>query len=94
MPTETPATITDRDELYDELERIRSAGVAFNDGESIKGLRAVGAPVITPRDTVLGAFSVSAPTHRLKDDLYEKELPNLILGSANELELNLLNFSR
>lgn len=91
LPAETPATITDREELYNELERIRSTGVAFNDGESIKGLRAVGVPVVTPHDTVLGAFSVSAPAHRLKGDRYEEELPDLILGFANELELNLLN---
>ncbi|MDL5363474.1 IclR family transcriptional regulator [Halalkalicoccus sp. NIPERK01] len=91
LPAETAETITDREELYDELERIRSVGVAFNDGESIKGLRAVGVPVMTPHDSVLGAFSVSAPAHRLKGDLYGEELPDLILGFANELELNLLN---
>lgn len=93
LPPETPATITDREELYDELERIRSTGVAFNDGESVKGLRAVGVPVITPRGTVLGAFSVSGPAHRLKGDFYEEELPDLLLGFANELELNLLDSS-
>lgn len=91
LPAETPATITDSEVLYHELEQIRSDGVAFNDGESIKGLRAVGVPVMTPQDTVLGAFSVSAPAHRLKGDYYEEELPDLILGFANELELNLLN---
>lgn len=94
MPAETPVTITDREELYKELEEIRATGVAFNDGESIEGLRAVGAPVTTPQDTVLGAFSVSAPAHRLKGERYEKELPDLILGFANELELNLLNSGR
>lgn len=91
MPAETSATITDREELYEELETIRETGVAFNDGESIKGLRAVGVPVMTPQDTVLGAFSVSAPAHRLKGERYEEEFPNLILGYANELELNLLD---
>lgn len=93
LPAETPATITDREELYEELEQIRSENVAFNDGESIKGLRAVGVPVMTPQDLVLGAFSVSAPAHRLKGDRYEEEIPDLILGYANELELNLLNSS-
>lgn len=91
LPAETPATITNRNKLYDELEQVRSAGIAFNDGESIKGLRAVGAPVITPSNTVLGAFSVSGPAHRLKGELYHQNLPDLILGFANELELNLLN---
>lgn len=89
LPAETPATITDSDQLYSELERIRSTSIAFNDAESVEGLRAVGAPVITPYDTVLGAFSVSGPAHRLKGERYREEIPNLILGFANELELNL-----
>lgn len=93
LPAETSATITDRDQLQEELERIRSAGIAFNDEESIEGLRAVGAPVITPYDTVLGAFSVSGPAHRLKGERYRKEIPDLLLGFANELELNLLGSS-
>lgn len=91
MPAETPATITDREELFEELGEIRETGVAFNDGESIEGLRAVGTPVRTPQNTVLGAFSVSAPAHRLKGSRYEEEFPDLLLGFANELELNLLD---
>jgi DNA-binding IclR family transcriptional regulator len=93
QPAETPGTITDRDELRDELDRIRSNGIAFNDEESIEGLRAVGAPVVEPSGTVLGAFSVSGPAHRLKGDRYREEIPDLILGYANELELNLLDSS-
>lgn len=91
LPSETERTITDREELYDELDRIRSENVAFNDEESIKGLRAVGVPVLTPQNTVLGSFSVSAPARRLEGDRYRSDLPNLILGYANELELNLRN---
>ena len=41
LPSEAPNTITDRT----ELDRVRESGVAYNDEESIKGLRAVGVPV-------------------------------------------------
>lgn len=91
LPAETDQTITDREELYDELDRIRSEHVAFNDEESVTGLRAVGVPVMTPQNTVLGAFSVSGPARRLEGDRYRSDLPNLLLGYANELELNLRN---
>lgn len=89
LPAETEHTITDKDVLFEELEDIRDRGIAFNDEESIKGLRAVGVSVTLPSGQVLGAFSVAGPAHRLKGEFYTDEIPDLILGYANELELNL-----
>jgi IclR family acetate operon transcriptional repressor len=34
-------------------------------------------------------LSVSGPIHRLKGEWFEKEIPDLLLGTANELELNI-----
>lgn len=89
LPAETERTITSRDALYDELEEIRETGIAFNDEESVEGLRAVGVPVFQPNGLVLGAFSMSAPSNRLQGSLYHEEVPNVLLGHANEIELNL-----
>ena len=85
----TETTVTDYDELSRELAEIRERGYSFNDQENTQGLRAVGVPVRTADDSVLGALSVSGPTHRLKGDLFEHEIPDLLLGTANELELNI-----
>lgn len=89
LPGETESTITDREELAAELERIRDRGVAFNREECIPGLQAVAAPVLGPDGSVVGALSVSGPAHRMKGEWLEEEIPDLLLGSANELELNL-----
>lgn len=89
LPICTPNTITDQDTLFEELETIRNRGYAQNDGERITGTRAVGVPVKGPESHVIGAFSVSGPAHRLKGSWYEEEIPDLLLGTANELELNL-----
>jgi DNA-binding IclR family transcriptional regulator len=89
LPARTEATITDRDEFYRELEEIQERGVAFNDEETIEGLRAVAVPVTGPNGEVHGALSVSGPTHRIRGDWFREEIPNLLLGTANELELNL-----
>lgn len=90
LPAETERTITDREALYDELDAIRERGVAFNDEESITGLRAVGVPVRETVDgSVLGALSVSGPSNRLTGSLYREELPDMLLGYANEIELNI-----
>jgi len=89
LPKTTEATITDRSELYEELKEIRNRGAAFNDEETIEGLRAVAVPVLDSNETVHGALTVSGPTHRIRGDLYREEIPNLLLGTANELKLNL-----
>lgn len=89
LPAETDRTIVDQASLDEELDRIHEAGVSYNDEESVEGLRAVGVPVFRPDGVVLGAFSVSGPSNRLKGDRFREEVPNLLLGHANEIELNL-----
>lgn len=89
LPALTDASITDPDELWTELEATRKRGYGFNDQESLEGLRAVGVPICPPEKGVIGALSLSGPTHRLKGEYYREELPNLLLGMANELELNI-----
>lgn len=85
----TDETITNRETLLKELEVIRERGYSFNKEENIEGLHAVGAAVLGPDSRVLGALSISGPAHRLKGNLIESELPDLLLGTVNELELNI-----
>lgn len=86
----TSSTITDREALYEELEAVRERdGIAFNKEEQLRGVRAAGAPVRDSNGAVIGALSVSGPTHRMKDERLHEEVPNIILGTANELELEI-----
>lgn len=85
----TENTMTDVDALFEELDDIKNRGYSFNREESISGLRAIGVPVSDSDGSVVGALSISAPTNRMTGKRFEKELPNLLLGAANELELNL-----
>lgn len=84
----TDATITDPDELFEELAVVREQGYSFNIQENLDGLHSVGVP-IRDSDGVIGALSLSGPSHRLKGERFETELPDLLLGAANELELNI-----
>lgn len=86
----TENTITDPDVLYENLETIRDRGYAFNLEENVPGLHAVGVAVSGAGGQVCGALSVSGPSHRLEGSLLHQEIPNLLLGTANELELNLM----
>jgi DNA-binding IclR family transcriptional regulator len=85
----TKHTKINRKELFEEFERIRERGYSVNKQENVEGLHAIGTPVRDRAGDILGALSVSGPTHRMNGEWFEEELPNLLLGTANELELNI-----
>jgi DNA-binding IclR family transcriptional regulator len=87
LPAATEHSITDPDALRDELSRIRDEGVAFNHEEQLSGVKAVGVPVDGSDGQVVGAFSVASPANRLTDERFETEFPEILLGVANEFEL-------
>lgn len=88
LPEETPNTITDRDALLDELERTRERGYAINHGEDLKGISAVGAPIIFEGE-VRGALSIAGAARRLIQDDREQELADRLLAAADDVEVNL-----
>jgi len=88
LPAMTQNTITDRAALFEEIEEIRKINVAFNDSESLGGLRAVASPVEHDGE-LKGAIALVATENRMQGDYYREELPDLIRGAANEIELRL-----
>ncbi|MHC3437209.1 IclR family transcriptional regulator [Natrialbaceae archaeon A-gly3] len=89
MPARTENTITDREKLHAELEEIRERGFAQNYEESIPGLHAVGVPITDEDGVAIGSLSLSAPAKRLRGERFDEEIPNLLLGVANEIEINM-----
>lgn len=89
LPAVTQYTTTSLEELLTELELIRERGYSINSEEHIEGLRAIGSVINSPVDQVVGALSISGPTHRMKGNWFEEELPDLVRGATNELELNI-----
>lgn len=88
LPRFTDRTITTRAELFEELDRIREQGYAFDNEEKIAGLKCVAAPVIGPDERVLGAVSVSGPSSRMVGQRFTEELPRMVTRSANVIEIN------
>lgn len=89
MPTRTNDTIADRDALFKELNEIRERGYAYDDEESLEGLRCVAAPILTQDDDVLGAVSVSGPISRISGDRFTEEIPDLLHSTTNVIEINM-----
>jgi DNA-binding IclR family transcriptional regulator len=88
LPQRTDNTIVSREELYNELETIRERGVAFDDEEILRGLRCIAAPIQHPTGEINGAISISGPTSRFKGERFHDELPELVQGAANVIEVN------
>lgn len=89
LPEVTETTITDRDELFAELEAVRERGYAYDDEERVKGMRCVAAPITDNDGRAIAAVSVSGPKSRMRDERFTEEIPQLILRSANVVEVNL-----
>lgn len=89
LTPKTDQTITDRAVLEEQLSEIAERGYAFNREENIKGLCAVAAPVTDDSEDLIGVLSVSGPSNRMKGEWFTSKIPDLILGTANELELRI-----
>lgn len=89
LPATTENTITDRHELYEELETVRRKGYAVDREERLNGLRCLAAPVLSEEGQVLGALSVSGPTSRFSGERWESELPERVENAANVLEIQI-----
>jgi DNA-binding IclR family transcriptional regulator len=84
----TENTITDEDELFQELEEIQEQGYARNMAESTSGVIGIAVPLVAD-EKVIGACSVAGPRHRLEGDRFSHEIPETLFSIVNELELNI-----
>jgi len=89
MERMTPQTITDRDELFAELETVRERRFALNDEELVRGQRAVGVVILDADERPMGAVSLSAPRSRLNGERFRETVPELLSETANLIELNI-----
>lgn len=89
LPEYTQNTITERSDLLAELEKVRERGYSLAREEHTENIYGMGTPVMGRDDNVLGALSVSGLINRMEGDWFKNELPDNLIGYANEIELNL-----
>lgn len=88
LPEYTDRTITDEGTLFDELTSVRDRGFATSRGEVTPGLNGIAAGIHI-EGTVTGSVAVSGPSKRLSEEALNNQLPEIVLGAANALELKL-----
>jgi IclR family acetate operon transcriptional repressor len=74
-------TICDREQLLDELERVRQVGYAIDDEEYEEGLRCIGAPIVGHTGTVVAAIGIGGPVTRVTPDRV-RELGQVVMEAA------------
>jgi DNA-binding IclR family transcriptional regulator len=79
LPALTPNTVTEREQLEEELRRVRAEGVAYDREEHTLGISAVGAVVNDPCGAA-AAISVPVPTQRFKGN--ERALAQALLETC------------
>ncbi|HLY30050.1 MAG TPA: IclR family transcriptional regulator [Ktedonobacterales bacterium] len=64
----TENTVTDPDQLRQQLARIRNQGYSITNGEVDSGVRGIAAPIFGSDNQVVGAVSIAGPSFRLNDE--------------------------
>lgn len=77
----TPRSVTNRQELDQQLATIRDRGWALADSELEIGLIAIAAPIFRESGDMIGALSISGPTMRMTREVTE-EYAQLLLAQA------------
>ncbi|HTV73501.1 MAG TPA: IclR family transcriptional regulator, partial [Candidatus Acidoferrales bacterium] len=84
----TRRTLTTRQAIEADLEKIRQNGYAIDDEERELGVRCIAAAVFDHRNDVVGALSVCAPSARVSVEHLERMGP-LVRSIAHELSAQL-----
>lgn len=87
LPQTSARTITDPDELFDELEEIRERGYAINNEESIEGINGIAVPILDNDGSVLGGISLAGPSKRLEVERMAGKYADLLSKARNVIEL-------
>lgn len=88
LPQLTPYTITDADQLREQLRQVREQGYGVGLEELEEGLNAVAAPIRDYRGEVVAAISVSGPSFRLTREKIP-EVAELTKRAADEISRQL-----
>lgn len=88
MPQRTKNTITNLDDFFMELQRIRELGVSIDNEENEKYIKCVAAPIYDISGNVIAAISASGlVVHFTEDNI--KDLALLVKTTANNISHNM-----
>jgi DNA-binding IclR family transcriptional regulator len=84
----TPRTITDSEQLHQELQAIRNRGFALNKAEWREDIGGIAAPVFDRHDDIVGAIGVTMPLSRFPREV-TSPVSTVVVAAAHRLSREL-----
>ena len=84
----TPHTLSEPEQLAEDLVRIRARGYSLDNEERTLGMRCIAAPIFDLAGEAAAGISVSGPVHRMSDDRLA-EITGAVVAAGRELSLGL-----
>ncbi|WP_235885403.1 IclR family transcriptional regulator [Paenibacillus cymbidii] len=78
----TDKTISTRNELLQELEKVRQTGYGYNLGETVDGVHCMAGKIVNADDKAMASISISIPAARITSELWQRV--HLIIKQACE----------
>lgn len=89
LPSATPNTIQDEDELFEELSQIRQRGFSMAFEEQIEGAHAISASASDLDGETTGAVTLYCPTGSLTNRETRERYASIVRDAVNELKLQI-----
>jgi len=87
----TENTIVEKEELVEELQRIKKDGYGFDVEERDEEVSCIAAPVFGPQDELMACLSISGPNNRFSQDNKERWI-KIIVDIAKEASEHMTTF--
>ncbi len=84
----TEFTITNREDLLNELQKIKQEGFAIDNEERELGLTCIGAPILDRNGYSIAAISISGPSARMKMSNFDEKVKK-VKDIANRISISI-----
>lgn len=85
LPSMTPNTITNLNDLYERLEKIRVQRYEIDNLENEEGIRCIAGPIYDHEGKVVASFSISGPENRMTTEYIENNLVDLVAETTKKI---------
>jgi len=94
LPAQTDDTITDREQLLEDIAAAREQGYAITDEEFTEGNRSIAMVVRNDEDDPIGALAVTGPTYRFREEAVHDHLASVLRDHVERIEAGIRKDTR
>jgi len=85
LDAETENTLTSREALEEEFQKISSRGLAFDREEWRIGVRGIATTILDTDGDLIGAICVTSSVDSMSGKRFQQDIPGMVISSANKI---------